>query len=99
MYDSADHRRRLSQKWQWPKTCGSKTIIIGGCDTGVRNVMLGDGGCMMTDSIAECAGAAATHGAFVSCVAHLANEWKQDGLISGQEKGRIQRCAARADIP
>lgn len=76
----------------------SETIIIDGCDTGVANMMLGDG-CTMAELIAECAEGALNHGAFVSCVAHLTNEWKRDGLISGQEKGRIQQCAAQADIP
>ena len=38
-------------------------------------------------------------GQFVSCVAHLTNDWKRAGLITGQEKGRIQSCAGQAVIP
>jgi hypothetical protein len=32
-------------------------------------------------------------------VAHLTNDLKKDGFISGREKGAIQSCAAQADIP
>ena len=77
----------------------SDTIVIDGCDSGVTNRMLGDEGCTMADRIGKCAEDAPNHGAFVSCVAHLTNAWKSDGLITGQEKGRIQRCAAQSDIP
>ncbi len=63
------------------------------------DIMLGDDGCSMADRIAECASGAATHGAFVSCVAHVTDERKQDGLISGREQGRIQQCAARVAVP
>jgi hypothetical protein len=31
----------------------------------------------------------------VSCVSHLTNDWKAAGLISGEEKGAIQRCVAK----
>ncbi len=76
----------------------SLTVVIDGCDSGVEN-MLFDDGCTMADLIAECADGASNHGGFVSCVAELTNEWKQQGIISGQEKGAIQSCAAQADIP
>jgi hypothetical protein len=82
-----------------PNSDLSATIVIDGCDSGVDNQMLGDSGCTMADRIAECAAGATSHGQFVSCVAQLTNEWKREGLITGQEKGRIQRCAATADIP
>ncbi len=74
------------------------TIIIDGCDSGVDNHLFDDG-CKMSDLIAECADGAKNHGKFVSCVSHLANDWKKQKLISGKEKGAIQSCAAKADIP
>jgi len=80
-----------------PSSDMSETVVIGECDSGVDNWLFGDG-CTMSDAIAACAENAANHGAFVSCVAHLTNQWKRDGLISGSEKGWIQRCAARAHI-
>ena len=76
----------------------NNTMVIDGCDSGVANMMLEEG-CTMGDLMAGCAEEAQDHGSFVSCVGHLANNWKGEGLISGPEKGRIQRCAARADIP
>jgi cysteine-rich repeat protein len=75
----------------------AETIIIDGCDSGIANQPLD--GVTMNDLIANCAANAANHGAFVSCVAHLTNLWKQAGLINGQAKGAIQRCAAGANIP
>ena len=53
----------------------------------------------MANRIAECSDNASNHGDFVSCVAHLTNEWKHAGLITGQEKGSIQSCAAQSNIP
>ncbi len=82
-----------------PDTHVGDMIVIDGCDTGVADMMPADDGCSMAQQIAECAQGADSHGAFVSCVAHLTNAWKQDELISGQDKGHIQCCAAQADIP
>jgi hypothetical protein len=82
-----------------PASILDPTIFIDGCDTGVGNVMPGDEGCTMADEIAACAADASSHGAFVSCVAHLTNAWKRDRLITGRERGRIQRCAALANKP
>ena len=74
-----------------------ENIVIDGCDRGVENVIFEDG-CTMMDLIDECAASATNHGSFVICVAHLTNEWKKSRLISGKETGKIQGCAAQADI-
>ncbi len=76
----------------------SETVVIDGCDSGVTNYLF-DNGCTISDLVGTCADDASNHGQFVSCVAHLTNELKRDGIISGREKGKIQSCAARADIP
>lgn len=76
----------------------TETVTIEICETGVENVLL-EGGCTVSDLIAECAVGARNHGQFVSCVAHLTNDLKSEGIIKGREKGAIQRCAAKADIP
>jgi hypothetical protein len=81
-----------------PESDLSGTVSIDGCDSGVSNALLGDG-CTISDLIADCAAGASNHGAFVSCVAHLTNALKKDGVISGSEKGAIQRCAARSNLP
>ena len=61
--------------------------------------MLLDDGCTILDLIGFCADDANNHGEFVSCVVQLTNDLEQQGIISGQEKGPIQSCAAQADIP
>jgi hypothetical protein len=74
------------------------TVSIAGCDTGVPNALLQQG-CTLADQIAECATTAASHDAFVSCVAHLTNALRKSGVIDQNQKGRIQRCAAQSDLP
>ncbi len=81
-----------------PESNLEDTVIIDDCDTGVTNEIVAEG-CTMSDLIAQCAEGAKNHGKFVSCVAHLTNDWMKAGLISGKEKGKIQKCAAQADIP
>lgn len=73
-------------------------LVIGGCDTGVQDQVLPDDS-LMSGKIGDCAANARNHGQFVSCVAHLTNEWKGARYITGKEKGAIQSCGARADIP
>ncbi len=77
-----------------PESILTETIIIDSCNSGVLNVIF-EGGCTMSDLIAQCSVEAKNHGQFVSCVAHLTNEWKSAGYISGAEKGAIQSCAAK----
>ena len=81
-----------------PGSILEETILIDGCDTGVTNHLL-ESGCTMSDLIAACLADANNHGQFVRCVSQLTNEWKENGLISGKEKGTIQRCAARSNLP
>ena len=69
-------------------------IVINECYSGVKNHLFDDG-CTMSDLIADCADGANNHGKFVSCVAHLTNDWKKEGLIRGNDKGAIQSCAAK----
>jgi hypothetical protein len=39
------------------------------------------------------------HGKFVSCVAHATNALKKLKVITGQQKGEIQSCAAQSSTP
>lgn len=77
-------------------------IIIEDCETGVINDAL-DGSCSMKALIDQCAEDAQdtifVHGRFVSCVAHLTNGWKREGLIDFKEKAAIQSCAAQSNLP
>ena len=71
------------------------TVVIDGCDSGVPNTTFATG-CRITDQINDCAVGAGNHGAFVSCVSNLTNNLKKQGVISGNQKGAIQSCAAHA---
>jgi hypothetical protein len=74
------------------------TVVIAGCDSGVPNTVFATG-CRISDQIAACAQGATNHGKFVSCVSHLTNDLKKDGIITGAQKGAIQSCAGGAPIP
>jgi hypothetical protein len=85
-----------------PNSDRRPTVIIDGCDTGVPNTFFSSGpnaGCTISDLIRRCAANAGNHGGFVSCVSHLTNELKNDGLITGSQKGAIMSCAANASLP
>lgn len=81
-----------------PNSNLSPTVVIDGCDSGVPNTLFANG-CTISDLIAQIAANAGNHGAFVSGVAHLTNDLKKSGLITGAQKGAIQSCAAGASIP
>jgi len=81
-----------------PNSDLSITVIIDSCDSGVANTLFPTG-CTLSDLLMQCADGVNNHGEFVSCVAHLTNKLKRAGTITGQQKGAIQSCAARADIP
>jgi hypothetical protein len=81
-----------------PNSDLSPTIVIDGCDSGVPNILFSNG-CTISDLIAQIAANANNHGQFVSGVAHLTNDLKKAGLITGSQKGAIQSCAAGANIP
>ena len=81
-----------------PNSNFAPTVVIGSCDSGVPNTFFTTG-CTISDLIAKCAAGAGNHGGFVSCVAHLTNDLKKAGIISGNQKGAIQSCAAGARIP
>ena len=70
----------------------NSTIVIGEYDTGVVDRLYE--GKSISEWIGECAADTTNHGQFVSCVAHLTNELKKAGIISGKEKGAIQSCGA-----
>jgi hypothetical protein len=76
----------------------SPTVVVDGCESGVPNTFFTNG-CTISDLISHCAAGARNHGGFVSCVAHLGNDLKSAGIITGSQKGAIQSCAAHARIP
>jgi hypothetical protein len=85
-----------------PNSDRRPTIIINGCDTGVPNTFFPTGpnaGCSISDLIRRLAANAKNHGDFVSGVAHLTNDLRNDGLITGSQKDAIMSCAAGSDLP
>ena len=76
----------------------SATVVIDGCDSRAGNDLSADG-CKITDRIAACAASALTHDDFTQCVGALTTQLRNAGLITNKEKGDIQKCAAKADIP
>jgi hypothetical protein len=95
-----------SAPWQQPGTNLYATfvvtpiemLVIDGCSTGVLDLTLLDGS-LMSAKIANCAANARNHGEFVKCIAQLTNEWMRAGYINGAEKGAMERCASRANLP
>src|SRR3954468_598333 len=71
------------------------TVIIDGCNSGVPNTTF-QTGCRISHQINACRVGAGNHGGFVSCVAHVTNDLKANGTISGSQTGAIQSCAAHA---
>lgn len=70
-------------------------LKIGRCQTDVGNQLFSDG-CSMADGLADCCSPDSSHGSLVSCIARLTTSWFRQGIISGRERGQIQRCAGAA---
>ncbi|MGA7990653.1 MAG: PA domain-containing protein [Thermoanaerobaculia bacterium] len=81
-----------------PHSDFAPTVVVDGCDSGVPNTFFANG-CTISDLVRHCGDGVKNHGGFVSCVAHLTNDLKKAGIISGNQKGSIQSCAAQARIP
>jgi hypothetical protein len=80
-----------------PTSTPPSTVVIDGCDTGIDNVEYV--GLPISELIDGFASSAGNHGQFVSSVSNLANNLLKEGLITSQERGVIQSCAAKADLP
>ena len=76
----------------------SATVVIDGENTGVPNVMF-TSGCTISDLIQRIGADAANHGGFASGVAHLGNALRDAGIITGDQKDRLQSAAAHANVP
>jgi hypothetical protein len=74
----------------------NRRIVIGERDTGVVDRLYE--GRLISELIDDCAAGVKNHGQFVRRVSDLTNKLKKAGIISGKEKGAIQRCAAQANI-
>jgi len=70
-------------------------ILIGSCNTTVSNALFSSG-CTIRDLLANAAVGDTNHGWYASNVAHLGNALVSAGVITGEQKGALQSCAARA---
>ena len=79
-----------------PLVLGDTTCVASGLDTVLPS------GCSLSESLAEelleCAQGVTNHGKFVSCVAKKLNALKKAKVISGNQKGQLQSCAAQSNI-
>jgi hypothetical protein len=78
------------------------TITVGDLDTGIDNIFFAASGCSIADLVGEVVSDCAdsrNHGQFVSCAAKGFNSLKSSGVITGKEKGALQRAAAQSDLP
>ena len=75
---------------------GVTNVFVDDCDTGVSDVVL-PGGDTITDLIESCEDASFDRGSFVSCVARATGNLMKAGIITGQEKGAIQRCVGQSN--
>jgi len=73
----------------------SPTVVIGSIDTGIPNTLFTTG-CTIKDLVNNCGAAAKNHGAFVSCVAHLADDLSNASIIDNNQKGLLNSAAARS---
>ena len=73
-----------------PNSDLSSFVVINSCDSGVSNEVV-IAGCSILDGINACP--TESQGKLSSCVSHLTNSLKDAGIITGKEKGRIQKCA------
>ncbi len=79
----------------------SATVSVNGINSGVTNRVISPGITLadhMTSASAACADGAKNHGAYVSCMAHMLNGLKKNGVINGNEKGALQSAAAQSSI-
>jgi hypothetical protein len=88
----------VSSQFGAVRILGETNVLIDGCDSGVPNTEVASG-LTIADLVADCAEGATNQGQFVSCIAHVTNELKKNGIITGKQKSALQTCAAQADSP
>jgi endoglycosylceramidase len=69
---------------------------IDNCPTTAAGDLVDRDGCSIAD-LCPCENDWKSHGAYVRCVAHASNDFRDSGLISGREKGEIVSTAAKAE--
>jgi len=70
------------------------TVYVGRCNSRVTNDLLSDG-CTIADKLAACRLNNRNRGHYVSCVVHLLQGLRRDGVITGRELAKLLKCALR----
>src|SRR5262245_41268522 len=73
------------------------TVLLNGCDTGMPDEFIGNGALLADQArvwFAQCS-ATSTPKTFDSCVANLAIQAHQDGLIGGLQMAKVKNCAKK----
>lgn len=76
----------------------SATVVINGIDSGVENVMLGNGETLadlVTAISKACLESARNHGQYVSCTSQAFNGLVKDSLIAGSDRGKLVSAVAK----
>jgi hypothetical protein len=77
-----------------PGTDTTRTVVVGGIDTGARDRADGKG-CAFSQRLAERCGALANPGTYSSCVTQLTNAFVTGNWMRPSEQGAIDSAAAR----
>jgi len=72
------------------------TVVIPPTDTGVPNLQF-TSGCTLQDLIDQCGVGVKNHGQFVSCVSHLTNDLRKQGILTSAQRSAIMTAAAQSD--
>jgi hypothetical protein len=83
---------------QCPNSILAPTVVINECDSNAPNHLYSTG-CTRSDLIAEATASTNGQCEFVGVVGFLTQEATKSGVISGSDKGAIQKCAAKAMKP
>jgi hypothetical protein len=79
------------------------TVVIGGCNTGVPNIMFTTApnrGCNLADRLAHIAAdSTKNHGTFVKNANALLNDLKKSGIITGAQKDALSSCIGQSNNP
>lgn len=79
-----------------PGTDTTRTVVVGGIDTGVRDRADG-AGCPFSQRLATDCGGIANPGAYSSCVTQLSNAFVAGGWMRSSEQGAIDSAAPRTN--
>jgi hypothetical protein len=72
-------------------------VDVGNGPTNINNDVDVEG-CSIQDLVNECADHARNHGAYVSCIAHLANDLRKAGVLTDGESTALKNGAAKSSV-